>query len=86
MVSLRDPARAQAIADEYGVTLESAERRSTRELLANGLRTQTLVLWASWLLLALRILWYLPLAANYAGQERLQHSEGLRVLPGHGCD
>jgi putative MFS transporter len=49
---LRDPARAQAIANEYGVTLESAGRHSARELLTDGLRTQTLVLWASWLLLA----------------------------------
>jgi len=49
---LRDPARARAIAEDYGVTLEGAERRGARELLAKGLRTQTLVLWASWLLLA----------------------------------
>ena len=49
---LRNPTRAQAIAEKYGVTLESAERHSSKELLANGLRTQTLVLWTSWLLLA----------------------------------
>ncbi|MGC9170955.1 MAG: MFS transporter [Thermoproteus sp.] len=48
---LRDPQRAYAIAQTYGVTLDRVERHSARELLT-GYRSQTLLLWAAWLLLA----------------------------------
>lgn len=48
---LRDPQKAAAIAQIYGVVLESAERHSVRELLTRYL-SQTLVLWAAWFLLA----------------------------------
>ncbi|MEM3326518.1 MAG: MFS transporter, partial [Thermoproteus sp.] len=47
----RDPQRALAIAQTYGVSLGRPERHSVKELLSSY-RAQTLVLWASWLLLA----------------------------------
>ncbi|MEZ0249099.1 MAG: MFS transporter [Thermoproteus sp.] len=47
----RDPQKALAIAQSYGVSLGRPERHSVRELLS-AYRAQTLVLWASWFLLA----------------------------------